>query len=130
MTQKTPQEALKAMEEISSQPPLAETPAPLVAASNISPDGLRAARALLDWSRDKLKETAGVSVEAIKSIEGGFFKPKKETHDKLTTTFSGEGVEFIEINALTRYGLNITGVLRIAVTKPEDRDEGKAPVRP
>lgn len=132
MTQKTPKEVLQAMEEIAGQPPLEEVPAPLVTASNISPEGLRAARALLDWSRDDLKDSAGVAVETIRNIENGYFRPKKETHEKITQSFAEKGIEFIEINALARYGLNVTGVLRIAVTKPEESaaDESKAPVRP
>lgn len=121
MTQKTPKETLETLEKLSED----IAPTPLVAPSNITPEGLRAARGLMDWSREKLREQSGVSVEAIKSIEGGVFKPKPETHEKLTGTLSKNGVEFFELTFAQRHGLNISGVLRVQVTKDaqENSDE-------
>lgn len=119
MTQKTQKETLEQLERIAAEPPLSLTPVPIVMESAITPDGLRAARGLLDWSRDDLRLKSGVSNETIKNIENGVFKPKKETHEKLTKTLAENGVEFVWVNSLARYGLNVTGVLRVEVKKEE-----------
>jgi predicted transcriptional regulator len=61
----------------------------------MTPAQLRAARALLDWTRNDLKDASGISPETIKNIETGKFKPQKATIDKIINTFAERGVEFM-----------------------------------
>jgi DNA-binding XRE family transcriptional regulator len=63
--------------------------------AKMTPAQLRAARALLDWSRNDLSRASGVSVETLKNLETGKYKPQDTTVKKLLGAFSGCGVEFI-----------------------------------
>jgi DNA-binding XRE family transcriptional regulator len=56
----------------------------------------RAARGLVDWTRDELARAAKVSPETVKNIEHGVFRPQEETAQKIIKTFETEGVEFTE----------------------------------
>jgi DNA-binding XRE family transcriptional regulator len=56
----------------------------------------RAARGLVDWTRDELAKAAKVSPETIKNIEHGVFRPQEETAMKIQRTFEMEGVEFTD----------------------------------
>jgi DNA-binding XRE family transcriptional regulator len=62
----------------------------------ITPAQLRAARALLDWSRADCGTASGVSPETIKNIEKERFQPAVETLRKLTLTFAGCGIGFFD----------------------------------
>jgi DNA-binding XRE family transcriptional regulator len=61
----------------------------------ITPAQLRAARALLDWSRAKCGEIVGISRETVKNIEQGKFVPTAATVEKIVKSFSDFGVEFV-----------------------------------
>ncbi len=61
----------------------------------MTPAQLRAARALLDWSRADLQKTSGISAETIKNIETGKFKPQQTTIDKIMKAFDQHGVVFM-----------------------------------
>jgi transcriptional regulator with XRE-family HTH domain len=61
----------------------------------ITPAQLRAARALLDWSRAKCGEIVGISCETVKNIEQGKFVPTAATVEKIVNNFSSFGVEFL-----------------------------------
>jgi predicted transcriptional regulator len=63
--------------------------------AKMTPAQLRAARALLDWSRIDLSRASGVSVETLKNLEAGKCKPQDTTVEKLLSAFSGWGVGFI-----------------------------------
>ncbi len=54
----------------------------------ISPAQLRAARALLDWTRANFGTAAGVSPETIRNIETARFEPAAETVRKITLAFA------------------------------------------
>ena len=60
----------------------------------ISPAQLRAARALLDWTRADFGTAAGISPETIRNIETARFEPAAETVRKITFAFAREGVGF------------------------------------
>lgn len=57
---------------------------------------LRAARALIGWSQEKLAEASGVSVPTIKRLEpgDGLLQTRVETLDKLKRALEAEGVVF------------------------------------
>jgi DNA-binding XRE family transcriptional regulator len=59
------------------------------------PAQLRAARALLDWSRKECGVALGVSAETIKNIESEKYKPLKGTVNKIMRTLSEYNIEFI-----------------------------------
>jgi len=62
----------------------------------IAPAQLRAARALLDWSRAECGTAAGVSPETIKNIEIERFLPTAESVQKIRVTFANHGVGFFD----------------------------------
>lgn len=57
---------------------------------------LRAARALLGWSQERLAETSGVSIPTIKRLEPGegLVQTRVDTLDKLRRALEAAGVEF------------------------------------
>ena len=57
---------------------------------------LRAARALLKWSRDQLANASGISAIAIKEFESGASDPKRSTLIALRAALSKAGVIFLE----------------------------------
>jgi len=61
---------------------------------------LRAARALLSWSQERLAEASGVSLATIKRLEpgDGMLATKVETMEKLRRALVSAGVEFIAEN--------------------------------
>jgi DNA-binding XRE family transcriptional regulator len=61
---------------------------------------LRASRALLSWSQDRLAEASGVSLATIKRLEpgDGMLATKVETMEKLRSALESAGVEFIAEN--------------------------------
>lgn len=63
---------------------------------NITPDQIRAARALLKWGQNDLAERSGVSVPAIANIETERQKPNVQTMQKLMEAFHLDGIEFID----------------------------------
>lgn len=68
-----------------------------------SAEQLRAARALLDWSQDKLAETSGVGVATIRRLEGqrGNLRTYSDTLWRLQSALEGAGIIFIpEANGL------------------------------
>ena len=61
---------------------------------------IKAARALLDWSQERLAEEAGLSVPTIKRLEAadGFLGGRTETTEKIRAAFETSGIEFIHEN--------------------------------
>lgn len=57
---------------------------------------LRAARALLGWSQERLAEASGVSVPTIKRLEpgDGLLQTRVETQEKLRAALEAAGVAF------------------------------------
>ncbi|WP_448150993.1 helix-turn-helix domain-containing protein [Labrys miyagiensis] len=70
------------------------------AISIIQRSQLRAARALLGWSQDRLAEASGVSLPTIKRLEPGAgpLSTKVETMDKLQRALETAGVIFVAEN--------------------------------
>lgn len=57
---------------------------------------LRAARGMLDWTREELAKEAGVSQETIKNIEHGIFRPQESTTDAIVKAFAVRDVVFTD----------------------------------
>ena len=55
----------------------------------------RAARALLDWSREKLAELSKVSLRTIVDFERGARQPRDVTLDALRAAMERAGVTFV-----------------------------------
>lgn len=62
---------------------------------SLSPDQIRAARALKNWSQTELAENTGLAVPTIANIESGKQKPSTKTIDKIVQCFETVGVNFI-----------------------------------
>ena len=62
---------------------------------DIMPAQLRAARALLNWSRDSLAEKAGMTARTLARIESGDTEPRTSTIDALRETLEFAGIEFL-----------------------------------
>ncbi|MGI4943742.1 MAG: helix-turn-helix domain-containing protein [Janthinobacterium lividum] len=65
---------------------------------DIAPAQLRAARALLDWSRDQLAEAATTTTRTLARLEAGENVPRSATLTAIRTALESAGVEFIEQN--------------------------------
>ena len=59
-----------------------------------TPAQLRAARALLNWSRSELAQTAGVSEQTIHRLENGLNEPEIKTQHMLKRSLERAGIEF------------------------------------
>jgi transcriptional regulator with XRE-family HTH domain len=71
----------------------------------LTPEQLRAARALIDWSREDLAEGSGVSPNTVWGFEQGRSDPKLSTLNKWQRTLEAAGVEFIDDGAKSDAGL-------------------------
>ncbi|MGI4747469.1 MAG: helix-turn-helix domain-containing protein [Janthinobacterium lividum] len=67
--------------------------------SAIIPAQVRAARALLGWSRDRLSETCGVPVRTLDRLEKGQGSPQLRTVEAIRTALEMAGVEFTNDDA-------------------------------
>jgi transcriptional regulator with XRE-family HTH domain len=61
---------------------------------NISAAQCRAARALIDWSREALAEASRVGLRTLVDFERGARKPRDVTLDALRRALEAAGVEF------------------------------------
>ena len=66
--------------------------------ATITPAQIRAARALLDWSRGKLATKTGVALRTLVRIEAGEVVPRSVTIDAIYDALLKAGVEFVEQN--------------------------------
>jgi DNA-binding transcriptional regulator YiaG len=60
----------------------------------MTPEQCRAARAMLNWSQDKLAELAHISVITVRTFELGKSKPQPSTMHLMRQAFEQEGIEF------------------------------------
>ncbi|RWP19300.1 MAG: helix-turn-helix domain-containing protein [Mesorhizobium sp.] len=60
----------------------------------MSPAQCRAARALLDWSQQRLADESKIGNATIRNFEGGKSAPQHATLDVLRRIFEAAGVEF------------------------------------
>jgi hypothetical protein len=58
----------------------------------------RAARALIEWTPEKLSETSGVELQAINVFESRFHRPSDPDKSRLRTALEHAGVVFISEN--------------------------------
>lgn len=66
--------------------------------ANLTPEGSRAGRALLNWSVRELGSKAGISGESISAFENG--RPMRESNKgRVLEVFSAEGVEILNGDA-------------------------------
>jgi transcriptional regulator with XRE-family HTH domain len=63
---------------------------------DISPVQCRAARALIDWSRESLAEASRVGLRTLVDFERGARKPRDVTLDALRRALEAKGVEFLD----------------------------------
>ncbi len=68
----------------------------------ITPEQLRAARGLLDWSRGDLSKASGISQETIKNIEHGVFRPQEATEKAILKAFAAHDVRFIDSDGVQK----------------------------
>jgi transcriptional regulator with XRE-family HTH domain len=64
----------------------------------LSPEQCRAARALLNWTREQLAEASGVAMRALGDFETGAKTPRPSTLNKLTKALSEAGVALVQID--------------------------------
>lgn len=61
----------------------------------ITPAQCRAARALLNWSQQKLADVAHVGVVTVRQLETGVVQPRYATFVVLKTAFEEAGIIFV-----------------------------------
>jgi predicted transcriptional regulator len=66
--------------------------------SDIHPAQLRAARGLVNWSRDDLAQKAGTTSRTVARIEDGDSSPRGSTAEAIRKALEKAGVEFIAEN--------------------------------
>lgn len=66
---------------------------------SLTPAQLRAARALLGWSREDLARHAGLSAMTVRAFEYLGADPKQSTVNKLRRALSQAGVDLLEETA-------------------------------
>jgi transcriptional regulator with XRE-family HTH domain len=62
----------------------------------LTPAQLRAARALIGWTREDLADASGVFANTIRNFEHGISDPKLSTLHKWRRALESAGVEFID----------------------------------
>jgi transcriptional regulator with XRE-family HTH domain len=65
---------------------------------SLSPAQCRAARALIEWSRQDLAQHAGVAVRTIADFEAARRTPIRATLAAMRSSFEAAGVIFVEEN--------------------------------
>jgi transcriptional regulator with XRE-family HTH domain len=68
--------------------------------TNLSPSQLRAARALLNWSRTDLAAKAEVSEQTLHRFENGTHDSSPQTRQRLVRTLENAGIAFTEGNGV------------------------------
>jgi len=56
---------------------------------------VRAARAMLGWSREELLDAAGISMSALLRLEGALADTRISTLSKVVRTLNQAGIEFV-----------------------------------
>jgi transcriptional regulator with XRE-family HTH domain len=75
----------------------------------LTPQQLRAARALLGWSREDLAEKSGVGAGTIKDFEINNSDPKQGTVQKWQRALEAGGVKFIDPDEMDGAGVRLRG---------------------
>lgn len=61
---------------------------------------IKAARALLDWTQERLAAVAGLSLPAVNNLERGLTSPRRETLAAIMSALDRAGVEFLDTNGV------------------------------
>jgi hypothetical protein len=64
----------------------------------LTPSQCRAARGLLDWTQQKLADTARIGVATVRLFEGEAAEARQATVAMLILAFERAGIEFIDEN--------------------------------
>jgi transcriptional regulator with XRE-family HTH domain len=72
-----------------------------------SPAQIRAARALLGWSREDLATAAGLTPEGLMKIERGVSTPQRGTAEKISRAFIDQGIVFTDDDGLKRQSSSV-----------------------
>jgi len=75
----------------------------------LTPAQLRAARAIVGWSREDLAEKSGMSPQAIREFELGSSDPKMGTVQKWRRALEAAGVLFIDPDGQHGPGVRLKG---------------------
>lgn len=68
---------------------------------------MRAARGMLDWSRDELAQASGVSAGTIRNLEIGNLSPRENTTVRIRQAFEGAGISFLEGEGIRRERMDV-----------------------
>ncbi len=68
---------------------------------------IRAARGMLDWSRDELAQTSGISSGTIRNLEIGNLSPRENTTARIRQAFEGAGISFLEGEGIRRERMDV-----------------------
>jgi transcriptional regulator with XRE-family HTH domain len=82
---------------------------PLTQAAVLTPAQLRAARALLGWSREDLAAKSGLGAETVKNFELRGSDPKLGTVQKWRRALEAAGVQFIDADEMSGPGVRLRG---------------------
>jgi transcriptional regulator with XRE-family HTH domain len=74
----------------------------------ITPEQIRAARALLDWSTAELARRTGLTVNGLNKIERGHVNAQRDTLDRVQSCFERAGIAFLGENGLRRHDPIVT----------------------
>ncbi len=97
---------------------------------------IKAARALLKWTRKDLAKESGMSAETVKNIEHSIYIPRKETLTTLVDTFARHGVQFVYYETLIGGStesnhngllqtLSYAGAVHVTASTPEIEEDVK-----
>lgn len=70
--------------------------------ASISAAQIRGARAILDWSQNRLAEATGLSIATIRKLELGHISPRSTTTQTLRQAFETAGLEFSDLDGVRR----------------------------
>jgi transcriptional regulator with XRE-family HTH domain len=65
---------------------------------DILPQQIRAARALIDWTREDLANASGLTVRTLARIESSQTLPRPATLEAISAALEAAGIEFISQN--------------------------------
>jgi transcriptional regulator with XRE-family HTH domain len=82
--------------------------------SMLTPAQLRAARALVGWSRETLAEKSGTAAQTVQGFEALGSDPKLSTLNKWYRALEGAGVEFIDDDAERGPGVRLRYSAKLA----------------
>jgi len=63
---------------------------------------IKAARAILDWSREDMARLTGLSINTIRNLEMGFMSPRGTTVEVIRQAVENAGLEFTEAEGIRR----------------------------